>query len=622
MEENYFNQVPINILGNENLREPQKNAYIRANEYYNDKEYNVQSRESVIILPTGTGKTGLMAILPFGISRKRTLIITPQLTIKKGVLDALTNGPDSFYLRMGLLTSEHTPTVMEYKKEYPFEMYEKTDIVVVNIHKLQERLTKSALNVFPVDFFDLIIVDEAHHSTATTWKTAINYFYNAKVIKLTGTPFRGDGEFIQGVEIFNYPLSVAMLKGYVKSLNNIVYIPDKLYLSIDNEEKLYTIEEILEMKLKDEEWISRSVAYSKECTEQIVKESIKILKEKKLLSELPHKIIAIACSIKHAEDIRIAYESQGCKTAIIHSKLDEHTLNSNFSNIENNRVDVVINVAMLGEGYDHPYLSIAAIFRPFRTLSAYVQFVGRILRTIPNAKDPRENIGDIIVHKELKQDKLWEYYKEEIKRSQIAKKISELEKKGEIINGREPREVKNNDIGEVFEEGIATLKSEPFMDTEILKRAKAEEEKDKERIKKLEEIMGYTSEYAKQFYYAEKSKRENNGLNRPDMILTYNKELLNRKITEEIIPELLSKIGASLEEKTLDKNKIFKDTSYSWITNKATNNGALLGTYINTYLKNKVGKQRGEWLVEDCKIAFKHLEKLIVFLENSLMPKK
>ena len=37
---------------------------------------------------------------------------------------------------------------------------------------------------------------------------------------------------------------------------------------------------------------------------------------------------------------------------------------------------------MLGEGFDHPKLSVAAIFRPFRTLAPYIQFVGRIMRVV------------------------------------------------------------------------------------------------------------------------------------------------------------------------------------------------------------------------------------------------
>lgn len=40
----------------------------------------------------------------------------------------------------------------------------------------------------------MIIIDEGHHSTANTWQETINHFHKAKIIKITATPFRADGE--------------------------------------------------------------------------------------------------------------------------------------------------------------------------------------------------------------------------------------------------------------------------------------------------------------------------------------------------------------------------------------------------------------------------------------------
>ena len=82
---------------------------------------------------------------------------------------------------------------------------------------------------------------------------------------------------------------------------------------------------------------------------------------KRELSDIPHKIIAVACSIKHANQIKSIYESKGLRVAIVHSDLEDKEKDKAFSDIDNHRVDVVVNVAMLGEGYDHPYLSVAAI---------------------------------------------------------------------------------------------------------------------------------------------------------------------------------------------------------------------------------------------------------------------
>lgn len=62
--------------------------------------------------------------------------------------------------------------------------------------------------------------------------------------------------------------------------------------------------------------------------------------------------------------------------------------------LRNGSLDCIIQVQMLGEGFDHPKLSVAAIFRPFRSLAPYIQFVGRIMRVIVQ-NDPThpDNIG-------------------------------------------------------------------------------------------------------------------------------------------------------------------------------------------------------------------------------------
>lgn len=99
---------------------------------------------------------------------------------------------------------------------------------------------------------------------------------------MTGTPFRSDGRKIQGEEIYTYSLGKAMAKGYVKSLEKIDYIPDKVYLTLDkNNEVVYTIEEIRKMGIKDEDWILRSVALSPESNKSIISQSIHYLEEKK-----------------------------------------------------------------------------------------------------------------------------------------------------------------------------------------------------------------------------------------------------------------------------------------------------------------------------------------------------
>lgn len=611
----FFLEHSANILKNDKLREPQIHAYVKAYEYYNG---NPENRTSVIVLPTGTGKTGLITILPFGISQGKVLIITPQLTIKDGILESLSSGPENFLLRHQIIESlSSLPPVIEYSSDTRNTLKE-AQIVVLNIHKLQSRLEHSLLKKVDENYFDMIIIDEAHHSTARTWIEAVNYFKNAKVIKLTGTPFRSDNEEIRGKEIFHYPLSAAMSNGYIKSLEKFKYIPEELYFILDKDEsKSYSIQEIIDMKLKDDDWISRSVAYSRECSEKVVNESINLLEEKKLNNSIPHKIIAVACSIYHANQIKVIYEEKGLQVAILHSKMSDLDKEENFNNIKNNRVQVVINVAMLGEGYDHKYLSIAAIFRPFKSLLPYAQFIGRILRHIPESSVPSDNIGSIIAHEHLNLDKLWEYYRTEIEKSKIILALEEDldsisdEMEENFIVNKEERMKPFIDLGEIKENGSGRLEKEVYLTTELLKRREKEEKEMQDKINTLISV-GIPSEEAKKIIQQQQNK--SSGYNRPDLLYKESRRNLDLEIRENVVPGLLLEYRINDKGTELKKSDLFKG-KYSYIPKHDKPNNAMLAIYFNSILMHKVGKKRQDWTSSDISNAEIYLQEQIEYVK-------
>src|SRR5207249_10291498 len=118
-----------------------------------------------------------------------------------------------------------------------------------------------------------------------------------------------------------------------------------------------------------------------------------------------HQIIAVACSVDHSRQVRALYEKFGFRAAEIHSDMAEEERQVVLNALRDNRLDCVVQVQMLGEGFDHPRLSVAAIFGPFRSLSAYIQFIGRIMR-VNYETEPQhpDNEGFIISHAGLNHD--------------------------------------------------------------------------------------------------------------------------------------------------------------------------------------------------------------------------
>lgn len=614
----YFMDSWPSILGNSELREPQIESYVKTIEHFNGPD---STMHAIIQIPTGVGKTGIMGILPFGISKGRVLIITPNITIRDTVTEALDpNDPENFYIQRKVFeTYNDLPCLVEYDKKKNNSVLQRANIIILNIHKLQVRSINSLIHRLPQDFFDMIIIDEAHHSPARTWREAVNHFSSAKVIKLTATPFRTDGICLVGKKIYEYRLSRAMHQNYVKSLRMWEHVPGKLELTLDdNIEKTYTIDEILSMKIKDEQWIRRSVAFSPECCESVVRRSLELLNEKKIHSALPHKIIAVAASIKHAQMIQTLYNDCGARTVIIHSDLEDEERDKAFSDIANHRVDVVVQVSMLNEGYDHCFLSIAAIFRPFQSYLPYTQFVGRILRIIPNDYSPsaEDNIGQVVSHKHLALDELWKYYKREIDESNI---ISFTEATEDTFDETEQLTNRKNDFafGKAHEEGMSTFTKDEYLTTELLMRAEKDSEEYKVKEQELMKLLGISSQQARE--YIRQSKRpEQFNLKRPDLIDSANRKSIDARIKQEIVPQLLVEHGIPAEGSELADCRVFKDSKYQWITKKGHKNAALLSIYFNQYLMNRLGKKREEWSIDEFATAFTIIDGLCEYMNSIL----
>src|SRR5581483_1412742 len=246
------------------------------------------------------------------------------------------------------------------------------------------------------DFFDLILVDEGHHNAAPSWQYVFERFPNARVLSLTATPFRADEQPVEGEVIYRYSFRDAMQRGYIKEITASNVAPSEIYFTYEGDDRHHSLEEVLE--LRENDWFSRGVALAEECNISIVDHSIQWLRNLQA-GGTPHQLIAVACSLAHARQIRGLYQERGVETREIHSGMSREEQDQVLRDLRNGVIQAVVQVQMLGEGFDHPPLSVAAIFRPFRSLSPYIQFVGRIMRVnVQNAPGHPDNEGVVVSH--------------------------------------------------------------------------------------------------------------------------------------------------------------------------------------------------------------------------------
>jgi DNA repair protein RadD len=464
--EEFFASVEASIEDNFFLRDPQREGYFSAlNFFENGGTYAIEQ------LPVGCGKSGLIAILPFGIARGRVLVIAPNLTILGELRKALdvTNKRFCFWQKCKVL-SPGTMTAGPYiavldAKDANIHDCDRSHIVLTNIQQLASSADRW-LPSFPDNYFDLILVDEGHHSAAPSWKKVFQRFPKAKVVNLTATPFRSDNKDIEGDLIYRYSFKRAMIKGYIKKLQAIYVAPEEIYFTFAGDEYHHTLDEVLE--LKEKEWFSRGVALSPECNQHIVEASLEKL-EKLRQSGTHHQIIAAAMSVNHAKAIRSLFAERGYEAAEIHSQMPPDKQSEVLQRLRSGILDCIVQVQMLGEGFDHPKLSVAAVFRPFRTLSPYIQFIGRIMRVIVQ-NDPRhpDNYGYIVTHIGMNLDRQLEDFRdmEREDRAFFEELISgaEPEPPLEVIEGKARMKLASDMV--VHRELVSELFEEDFLDTE------------------------------------------------------------------------------------------------------------------------------------------------------------
>jgi superfamily II DNA or RNA helicase len=401
-----FFAQPVKIATNSTLRDPQRLGHAAAVEHFHDDD-----ARAVEQIPVGCGKSGLITLLPFGCAEGRVLVIAPNLTIRDQLAGAfdITRPETCFYLKHEILDdATKGPWVAVLDAAANHSDLDDAHVVVTNIQQLAGGGGRW-LTGLPSDYFSLIIVDEGHHNVAPSWQDVFGHFPNAKIISVTATPFRADDLPVEGEMIYAYPIAQAMREGYIKHIQASNVAPSALTFSYRGDEHTHTLQEVL--RLRENTWFSRGVALAEVCNVSIVDASIEWLKHLRQ-SGHHHQIIAAACSVDHARAIRHLYEERGWTAQEIHSDMPDEQQKAIKARLRKGELDVIVQVQMLGEGFDHTSLSVAAIFRPYRSLSPYIQFVGRIMRVNVNqAPGHIDNRGVVVSHVGLNIDQHWDDFK-------------------------------------------------------------------------------------------------------------------------------------------------------------------------------------------------------------------
>ena len=186
--------------------------------------FSVRKEPALISMPTGTGKTAVMIMLSYLMKANKILVLTPSQLVREQIAGQFRD--PALLISKGILPQQNPllrvyemTSIIEDRHTWEQILYDCD--VVVGIPGTIDKISNLNENI-GANIFDLVFVDEAHHSRAKSWSSVLNAFSSAKQIFLTATPFRRDKKEIKARLVYNYPLKQAYEDGL---FSRIDYIP-------------------------------------------------------------------------------------------------------------------------------------------------------------------------------------------------------------------------------------------------------------------------------------------------------------------------------------------------------------------------------------------------------------
>lgn len=232
----------------------------------------------------------------------------------------------------------------------------------ITVGSVQSLMRETRLARFPEEYFDTIIIDEAHHCISDSYQRVLGHFPEAKVLGVTATPDRGDmknlGQVFESLA-YEYTLPKAIKEGYLSPIKAVT-IPLRVDLTgvgvQSGDFKAGDLGTALDPYL-----------------EQIAAEMENYCMEKKTVVFLP--------LVKTSQKFRDILVSHGFRAAEVNGESQDRA--EVLRDFAAGKYNVLCNSMLLTEGWDCPDVDCVVVLRPTKVRSLYCQMVGRGTRLAP-----------------------------------------------------------------------------------------------------------------------------------------------------------------------------------------------------------------------------------------------
>ena len=230
----------------------------------------------------------------------------------------------------------------------------------------------------------MIVIDEAHHALAKTYKGMWDRFPKAKFLGLTATPCRLNGKGF--TDLFDVLVQSWSVPEFISKGRLATYD----FVSIKSDGVTQRLIDSLQKRGADGDYQNKEM-------DMLLNKKPSIERLYRSLEEFgkDRKGIVYAINISHAQKITRLYQENGVKAIAIDSKTPAAERQQDIEAFKKGDIQVLVNVDIFSEGFDCPDVEFVQLARPTLSLAKYLQMVGRGLRVAKGKKNCMiiDNVG-------------------------------------------------------------------------------------------------------------------------------------------------------------------------------------------------------------------------------------
>jgi len=323
-------------------------------------EYVKGARRVLLVSPTGSGKTVMFSYIANTAAAKGKRIVV--LAHRREIVDQISRALTEMSVPHGLIVAGK-PTGTE-------------QVQAAMVQTLARRLGQIAPP-------DLLVVDEAHHGVAGQWRTVTEAWPNTKILGVTATPQRLDGKGLGGA------FDTMVLGPTVASLIVDGHLADYDYLAPPTKVDLSGI------KVRGGDFAVEDLATA---VDQATITGDAVEHYRKALNGRP--AIAFCVTRAHAEHVAQQFRDAGYAAASVDGTMTKEARRDLIAALADGRLNVLTSCELISEGVDVPVVSGAILLRPTKSLSMFLQQVGRCLRKKPDGSRAviLDHVGNVHTH--------------------------------------------------------------------------------------------------------------------------------------------------------------------------------------------------------------------------------